>query len=391
MQTKGRWIGAGLAALLAAATARAGDPILPPNPTDEDLATAAQNPVSDLISVPFQDIIAFGVGPQREVANVLNIQPVVPFHLTQDWNLITRTILPIVTMPNFTGGGSTTGLGNVMATAFLAPARPGAVIWGAGPVATFPTATSPQLGSQSTWGLGPSVVVAGHARPLGAGRAREQRLVGRGSEGERLPPPVLRELQLRERLVPDDRSIITANWEAPSGAEVGRPVRGGSRADRLDRTPSLQLQRPGLLPRGPARLRPELDRPPARPPSSSRGACSSSSGSSDAVSRPTKKERNRSMAKTGKPNILVLWGDDVGWWNISYNSRGQMGYRTPNIDRVANEGVAFTDYYAQQSCTAGRSAFITGQNPIRTGLSKVGHARAPTSASARRTRPSPSS
>jgi arylsulfatase len=75
---------------------------------------------------------------------------------------------------------------------------------------------------------------------------------------------------------------------------------------------------------------------------------------------------------TSKPNILVLWGDDVGWWNISYNNRGQMGYRTPNIDRVANEGVAFTDYYGQQSCTAGRAAFITGQNPIRTGLTKVG-------------------
>jgi arylsulfatase len=75
---------------------------------------------------------------------------------------------------------------------------------------------------------------------------------------------------------------------------------------------------------------------------------------------------------TNKPNILVLWGDDIGWWNISYNSRGQMGYRTPNIDRVANEGVAFTDYYGQQSCTAGRAAFITGQNPIRTGLTKVG-------------------
>jgi arylsulfatase A-like enzyme len=73
-----------------------------------------------------------------------------------------------------------------------------------------------------------------------------------------------------------------------------------------------------------------------------------------------------------KPNILILWGDDIGWWNISYNSRGQMGYRTPNIDRVANEGVAFTDFYAQQSCTAGRAAFITGQNPIRTGLTKVG-------------------
>jgi len=73
-----------------------------------------------------------------------------------------------------------------------------------------------------------------------------------------------------------------------------------------------------------------------------------------------------------KPNILILWGDDVGWWNISYNSRGQMGYRTPNIDRVANEGVIFTDYYAEQSCTAGRSAFITGQSVFRTGLSKVG-------------------
>jgi arylsulfatase len=73
-----------------------------------------------------------------------------------------------------------------------------------------------------------------------------------------------------------------------------------------------------------------------------------------------------------KPNILVLWGDDVGIWNISKFSNGMMGYRTPNIDRVANEGGLFTDYYAQQSCTAGRACFITGQNPIRTGLTKVG-------------------
>jgi arylsulfatase len=73
-----------------------------------------------------------------------------------------------------------------------------------------------------------------------------------------------------------------------------------------------------------------------------------------------------------KPNILILWGDDIGTWNLSYFSRGMMGYRTPNIDRVANEGVAFTDFYGQQSCTAGRAAFICGQNPIRTGLTKVG-------------------
>src|SRR5437764_12790230 len=83
------------------------------------------------------------------------------------------------------------------------------------------------------------------------------------------------------------------------------------------------------------------------------------------------------MAKPGKPNILILWGDDIGWWNISYNNRGQMGYRTPNIDRLGNEGVAFTDYYGQQSCTAGRAAFITGQNPVRTGLTKVGMPGAP--------------
>jgi arylsulfatase len=75
---------------------------------------------------------------------------------------------------------------------------------------------------------------------------------------------------------------------------------------------------------------------------------------------------------TKKPNFLILWGDDIGTWNISYFSHGMMGYRTPNIDRVASEGAAFTDYYGQQSCTAGRAAFITGQNPLRTGLTKVG-------------------
>jgi arylsulfatase A-like enzyme len=74
----------------------------------------------------------------------------------------------------------------------------------------------------------------------------------------------------------------------------------------------------------------------------------------------------------GKPNILILWGDDIGWYNISHNNRGAMGYRTPNIDRIAREGIEFTDYYGQQSCTAGRAAFITGQNPVRTGLTKVG-------------------
>lgn len=73
-----------------------------------------------------------------------------------------------------------------------------------------------------------------------------------------------------------------------------------------------------------------------------------------------------------KPNILIIWGDDIGWFNISANNNGIMGYRTPNIDRIAKEGANFTDWYGQQSCTAGRAAFITGQSPIRTGLTKVG-------------------
>jgi len=73
-----------------------------------------------------------------------------------------------------------------------------------------------------------------------------------------------------------------------------------------------------------------------------------------------------------KPNILIIWGDDIGWFNISAYNHGIMGYKTPNIDRLAREGAMFTDWYGQQSCTAGRAAFITGQSPIRTGLTKVG-------------------
>jgi len=75
---------------------------------------------------------------------------------------------------------------------------------------------------------------------------------------------------------------------------------------------------------------------------------------------------------TTKPNILAIWGDDIGPYNISAYNRGVMGYKTPNIDRIANDGILFTDSYGDQSCTAGRAGFITGQHPIRTGLTKVG-------------------
>src|ERR1051325_9262504 len=78
------------------------------------------------------------------------------------------------------------------------------------------------------------------------------------------------------------------------------------------------------------------------------------------------------MPDDKKPNILVIWGDDIGITNLSCYSHGVMGYRTPNIDRIAAEGMMFTDSYGEQSCTAGRSSFITGQSVYRTGLSKVG-------------------
>jgi len=78
------------------------------------------------------------------------------------------------------------------------------------------------------------------------------------------------------------------------------------------------------------------------------------------------------VAQQKKPNILVIWGDDIGYWNISAYNQGMMGYKTPNIDRIAKEGALFTDWYGQQSCTAGRAAFITGQSGFRTGLLKVG-------------------
>jgi len=94
---------------------------------------------------------------------------------------------------------------------------------------------------------------------------------------------------------------------------------------------------------------------------------------SGALAQAQKAAPATSPAPSGrKPNILFIMGDDIGWFNVSAYNMGIMGYRTPNIDRIGREGAIFTDWYGQQSCTAGRAAFITGQSPIRTGLTKVG-------------------
>jgi arylsulfatase len=88
-------------------------------------------------------------------------------------------------------------------------------------------------------------------------------------------------------------------------------------------------------------------------------------------------QSKKAATPAGKPNILIIWGDDIGQFNVSAYNMGMMGYKTPNIDRIGREGAIFTDWYGQQSCTAGRAAFITGQSPIRTGLTKVGLPGAP--------------
>jgi len=88
------------------------------------------------------------------------------------------------------------------------------------------------------------------------------------------------------------------------------------------------------------------------------------------MAKQAKKSKQPATETNAEPNILILWGDDIGWWNISYNSRGQMGYRTPNIDRIANEGMLLRLLWSAE-LHGGRAAFITGQNPIRTGLTKV--------------------
>jgi hypothetical protein len=128
--------------------------------SDADLAKKTQNPVSDLISVPFQNNINFNYGPDNDVQYVLNIQPVIPIHLNEEWNLINRTILPVINQP---WPEARFGLGDLNTTFFLSPAKlkpvaEGGVFWGVGPILQFPTATNDVLGS-SNYAAGPSGVV----------------------------------------------------------------------------------------------------------------------------------------------------------------------------------------------------------------------------------------
>jgi hypothetical protein len=126
--------------------------------SDTDLAKKTQNPVADLISVPFQHNFNFNTGPENRTVWVLNVQPVIPITLSEHWNLITRTIMPIVNQPPLAPGvDHAFGLGDINPTLFLSPAGSEKLIWGFGPTFTFPTATSKELGS-GKWSAGPAAV-----------------------------------------------------------------------------------------------------------------------------------------------------------------------------------------------------------------------------------------
>jgi opacity protein-like surface antigen len=124
---------------------------------DEDLAKKSQNPIADLVSLPFQSNTNFNAGPFNRAQEVLNIQPVVPLHINADWNMISRTIIPVISQPNPIFDSNTNGIGDITQSLFFSPVHSGALIWGAGPVFTIPSATDPILGTGRVL-LGPTAV-----------------------------------------------------------------------------------------------------------------------------------------------------------------------------------------------------------------------------------------
>jgi hypothetical protein len=199
----------------------------------EELAKLAQNPVGNLISVPFQNNTNLNFGPEKGTQNILNIQPVIPIEISEDWNIITRTILPVISMPALGPDvGSTNGIGDTVLSAFLSPANPGRWIWGAGPVVQIPTNSTAELGNKN-WGLGPSFVVLhlDHGDPwvygvlvnniwsLTSGKQG-------GSYNNGLVQPFVN-YNFEGGLYLTSSPILTVDWKADSGQQWTVPLGGG--------------------------------------------------------------------------------------------------------------------------------------------------------------------
>ena len=199
----------------------------------EELAKAVQNPVANLISVPFQNNTNFNVGPQNGTQNILNIQPVIPVSLNADWNLITRTILPVISQPGFAPGqDSTTGLGDLQFSAFLSPNTTAGLIWGAGVIVQAPTHSNDRLGNDR-WGLGPTAVVLrmekGSPWVYGALANNVWSTSSSSSDpayNNFLLQPFLN-YNFPGGLYLTSGPIITANWKADSGQRWTVPFGGG--------------------------------------------------------------------------------------------------------------------------------------------------------------------
>jgi hypothetical protein len=196
------------------------------------LRKAAQNPIASLISVPVQNNNNFNVGPDDRTQNVLNIQPVIPARVSENWNLITRIITPIIYQPTVSKpvnqGGN--GFGDLNPSFFLSPAKPGKIIWGIGPTLVLPTATNPVLG-QGKWSMGPSVVVL--AQP---GKWTLGTLVNNvwSFTGQSRRPDVNQMLfqyfinyNLQHGWYFTWQPTLTANWEAVDGSRWVVPFGGG--------------------------------------------------------------------------------------------------------------------------------------------------------------------
>ena len=194
----------------------------------EALAKLAQNPVGNLISVPFQWNMGFGAGPHSSYQSTLNIQPVIPIAINENWNIITRTILPVESWPT-TGDNHVAGIGDTTFTAFLSPGKPGKFIWGVGPAFLFPTASSSELGS-GKWGLGPSLVGLYMGKHIVAGALVNNIWSYAGWSGKDVNVMTLQPFfnyNFPGGWYLTTSPIITANWVASSSRDVWTVPLGG--------------------------------------------------------------------------------------------------------------------------------------------------------------------
>jgi hypothetical protein len=199
----------------------------------EELAKKTQNPVADLISVPIQNNFNFNVGPYNQTQTVINIQPVIPIHLNEDFNLITRTILPVVNQPAPVSNSSQFGLGNLNTSLFLSPAKTKGFTWGVGPIFGFPTNTNNLLGT-NTFSAGPTAVVVAMTKHWVIGTlANQQWSIGNSTPNQRVNAMLIQPFinyNLPEGWYLTTAPVITANWEAFGNQSNNRwvlPVGGG--------------------------------------------------------------------------------------------------------------------------------------------------------------------